>query len=64
MNALHLPVFLVLIVAVVFLLRKGDGKLSHIVVGAAFGFYLAGTSAASAVSSTLDSAVTAISSLM
>ncbi|MFD8570609.1 DUF2304 domain-containing protein [Streptomyces sp. NPDC057694] len=64
MDALHLPVILVLIVAVFFLLRKGGGKLSHIAVGAAFGFYLAGTSAASAVSSTLDSAVTAISSLM
>ncbi|MEV3854220.1 DUF2304 domain-containing protein [Streptomyces sp. NPDC050095] len=64
MNALHLPVFLVLICAVLFLLRKGDGKLSHIFVGAAFGFYLAGTSVAAAVHSTLDSAVTAISALM
>ncbi|MER5882952.1 hypothetical protein ABT160_03905 [Streptomyces sp. NPDC001941] len=64
MNSLHLPILLVLAVAAFLLFRKGGVKLSHVLICAGFGFYLADTSAASTMQSALDSALAAFSSFV
>ncbi|ATL31924.1 DUF2304 domain-containing protein [Streptomyces formicae] len=64
MSSLHLPVILVLAAAAFFLFRKGGTKLSHVLVCAGFGFYLADTAAAANVRSALGSALSAVSGIV
>ncbi|MFI6643010.1 hypothetical protein [Streptomyces sp. NPDC050504] len=61
MPSLHLSLVLVLAGAAVILCRKGGTKVSHALICAGFGFYLADTAAASAVHSAVDTVLGTLS---
>ncbi|CAM5385190.1 MULTISPECIES: hypothetical protein [Streptomyces] len=55
MPSLHFPVMLALAAGAFFLLRKGGTKLSHALICAGFGFYLADTAVAPSLHTALNS---------
>ncbi|MFJ8307894.1 MULTISPECIES: hypothetical protein [unclassified Streptomyces] len=60
MPSLHFPVMAALAAAAFFLCHKGGTKLSHALVCAGFGFYLADT----AVAPTLHTAINSVAGML
>ena len=60
---LSLPVVLLFGVLMILLIRKGGMKISHALVAAFFGFYLASTSIAGSIRNSTDSVASFISGL-